>query len=121
MLLLAADYISVGLDETAKREVRSEGPRVCELGDIEHLSEKQPAESLRGGGFPGQGLSVLSADRLSLVDPRSHFFFALIDFHEKLTKAFPAFIRRRFFEGVDSALSSDVDKVNETLRVKPFQ
>eukprot|EP00973_Karenia_brevis_P026995 3724255-Karenia_brevis.AAC.1 len=65
MLLLAAVYISVELDETAKREVRSEGPRVCELGDIGRLSEKQFAEvswkyprltkSLRGGGFPGQG------------------------------------------------------------------
>eukprot|EP00973_Karenia_brevis_P078244 10864192-Karenia_brevis.AAC.1 len=37
MQLLAAVYISVMLDETAKRAVRSERARVYELGDIQPI------------------------------------------------------------------------------------
>eukprot|EP00973_Karenia_brevis_P009119 1235480-Karenia_brevis.AAC.1 len=39
-LLPAAVYVPVELVETAQREVKSGGPRVCELDDIEHLSGK---------------------------------------------------------------------------------
>eukprot|EP00973_Karenia_brevis_P084292 11698871-Karenia_brevis.AAC.1 len=55
------------------------------------------------------------------MDPRSHCFLAMIDLHKELTEAFPGFIWKRFSEGVDSAPPSDVDKVNETLRIKAFQ